>query len=144
MFYKLLAGELPFKSDAARDVARAAIAVFEGRAIPIQRWLPDIDPALAEVIHKALSRDPEGRFSRAAEMAEPLAPWADERSSVVLQRIRKLERESNRPKVPRGGLTPRAPRNPTRPPAVSVERTPRRYTRLRPPVTRCQRPLLRA
>ncbi len=116
-FYKLLAGELPFKSDAARDVARAAIAVFEGRAIPIQRWLPDIDPALAEVIHKALSRDPEGRFSRAAEMAEALAPWADERSSVVLQRIRKLERESNRPKVPRvraDASSPSEPDAPTR------------------------------
>lgn len=43
--------------------------------LPTQTMAPHIDPALAEVIDKALRRDPDARYANAAEFADALTPF---------------------------------------------------------------------
>jgi serine/threonine-protein kinase len=95
VLYRLLSGHLPFKR--TKGLATTALAQFEGRATPIEEYLPDLDPALIAAVHKAFARDPAQRFPSAAAMADALGQWADDRSVAVLHRIRQLERASNRP-----------------------------------------------
>jgi hypothetical protein len=41
-------------------------------------------------VHRALTRDPKDRYASTVEMSEALAPWADERSHVIVNRMRAI------------------------------------------------------
>ena len=69
VLYEALAGRKPFEG--ATPLA-TAMAVRDQDATPLQDIRPDVDPALASVVMRAMSRDPMQRYATAAEMAAAL------------------------------------------------------------------------
>jgi serine/threonine protein kinase len=66
LLYESLTGEKPFEGDSPIAVSLAAM---QGHYVPVLERRPDIDPALAAVIDRALQGEPAHRFVSAAEMA---------------------------------------------------------------------------
>lgn len=76
--YEALTGCKPFVHE---DIAPLARAITEDHPTPISHLLPDVDPALAEVVERAMSRSPLRRFCSAEAM---LATLNDERGRHAL------------------------------------------------------------
>ncbi|AKU96754.1 Serine/threonine protein kinase PrkC, regulator of stationary phase [Labilithrix luteola] len=87
ILYELLTGRTPFFSDSG-EFTEILFKLFTADAPPIKESRPDLDDALAAAVHKALTRDPKDRFATALEMAEAIAPFADDRSGQVVTRMR--------------------------------------------------------
>lgn len=67
--YEMLAGRRPFSGETALAVLRAA---DRAEAPPLAQIAPDVPAALAEVVHRAMARDPRQRPAGAAELAAAL------------------------------------------------------------------------
>jgi serine/threonine protein kinase len=67
--YQLLAGRLPYESGSLTDLARLQESGPPPRLDEIE---PDVPPALAAAVARALHRDPEHRYADAAEMESAL------------------------------------------------------------------------
>jgi len=67
--YEALTGEKPFWQE---DIMPLAHAIVEGRPPPLKELRPDIDPAFADVIERAMSPDPLQRFGSADAMRRAL------------------------------------------------------------------------
>jgi serine/threonine-protein kinase len=87
ILYELLTCCTPYYSESG-ELTEILFKLFTADPTPILQVRPDLPPALAEVIHKCLARDLDTRPSSAAEMAEWLAPFADDRSKLIIDRIR--------------------------------------------------------
>lgn len=92
ILYELLTGETPFFSEDG-EFTEILYKLFTTDPPPIRSKNPDIDEALAAVVHHALARSPADRYATALEMAEALASFADERSARVLGRMRGFKPE---------------------------------------------------
>jgi serine/threonine protein kinase len=68
--YEALTGRRPFPQENLPELARA-IAQDTPPSLTVLR--PDVDPALAAVVERAMARDPQWRFGSAAEMRAALA-----------------------------------------------------------------------
>jgi serine/threonine protein kinase len=66
VLYEALVGRKPFEGDTPIALAHA---IGNSSAAPIKEQLPTVDPALDAVIHRALAKDPGGRFPDATAMA---------------------------------------------------------------------------
>ncbi len=73
VLYRALTGEYVFKGP---TLAAVIVSMSKDEPIPIRELVPEISEALAEVIHKALQRDPERRYQSANELAAALRPFA--------------------------------------------------------------------
>lgn len=102
--YEALTGRKPFSQE---DIMPLALAIIEGRPPPVKELRPDIDPALADVIERAMSPDPLRRFGSADAMrraligekialASPAPAIAHRRSPRVLR----ISRHRSSPAVP--------------------------------------------
>ena len=69
LLYELLTGSQPFTGDSPLAVAAA---IQRGEHRPLGACRPDVDRRLAEVVERAMERDPARRFASAAEMAAAL------------------------------------------------------------------------
>jgi eukaryotic-like serine/threonine-protein kinase len=87
ILYELLTGRTPFASESG-EFTEILFKLFTQEPPPIRSLRSDLSPELAAAVHKALARDPNDRYSTAAEFALALEPFADQRSTRVLQRIR--------------------------------------------------------
>jgi serine/threonine-protein kinase len=87
ILYELLTGHTPFNSESG-EFTEILFKLFTADPPPVKSTRPDLPDPLAAAVHKALARDVDQRFSSALEMAEALAPFASERSSHVLTRMR--------------------------------------------------------
>ena len=67
--YEALTGRRPFPQDNLVALARA---VSEGHPVPLHVLRPDVDPALATVVERAMVRDARARFGSAEEMRAAL------------------------------------------------------------------------
>ena len=78
VLYELLTGVPPHSAHTATDLA---LRVQANEAAPIASPARDVDPVLAEIVHRCLRRDPEERFSSGAEVRNALerlqSPRAD-------------------------------------------------------------------
>jgi serine/threonine-protein kinase len=74
VLYELISGSLPFYADNAFDLLTK---IVNEEAIPLYRVIPDVEPALAEVVVRAMSKHPGERFADAGEMASALSKVAD-------------------------------------------------------------------
>jgi serine/threonine protein kinase len=71
--YEALSGERPFRAASFGELMVAIIA----QPVPsLQSAAPWIEPELAKVVHRALSKDPKERFPTMAAFADALAPFA--------------------------------------------------------------------
>jgi len=70
--YSLLAGDIALDMGAGGDVAATVRAIFEGQVIPLRRRAPEVPERVAEVIERALVKDPTQRWQSAAAMRTAL------------------------------------------------------------------------
>ncbi|MGH2537267.1 MAG: protein kinase domain-containing protein [Candidatus Promineifilaceae bacterium] len=112
LLYELLSNQLPF---AFKSLAEAAAAHARGvLPRPLREARPDLPPALASVVMKALAKDPAGRYASGQDMAEALrsaakALDADQTQIDVLEPTAKTPAEE-RPAV--ASLTIETPGHP--------------------------------
>jgi serine/threonine protein kinase len=71
--YECLTGGPPFKAETLEQVL---FRIMNEDPEPLDRAAPDVPKALGAVIHRALERHPERRFSGALEFANALRPFA--------------------------------------------------------------------
>ena len=87
ILYELLSGRTPFNSESG-EFTEILFKLFTTEPPPLRSIRPDISPELAGAVHKALARDPNDRYSSAADFALGLEPFADARSARVIQRLK--------------------------------------------------------
>jgi serine/threonine-protein kinase len=69
MLYEMMTGALPFTGDSPHQVA---VAQTRNAPRPPRRLRPELDPALEEVILRAMAKDPSQRFRNAQAMRSAL------------------------------------------------------------------------
>ena len=87
ILYELLTCCTPYYSEAG-ELTEILFKLFTQDPRPIRDVRPELPQALADVIHRCLARDLDVRPATAADMAELLAPFADDRSKLTIDRIR--------------------------------------------------------
>src|SRR5450432_1286484 len=87
ILYELLSGRTPYIAESG-EYTEILFKLFTTEPEPLRSLRPEVSEGLAAVVHHALVRDPNMRFSSASEMAEALVPFADERSAQVITRVR--------------------------------------------------------
>lgn len=70
--YSLLAGDTALDLGPRGDIAGTVRAIFEGQIIPLRQRAPDVPQRVAEVIERALQKDPANRWQSAAAMRNAL------------------------------------------------------------------------
>ncbi len=109
ILYELLAGRTPYTSETG-EFTEILFKIFTTEPDPLTSLRPDVPEGLAAVVHRALTRDLGVRFPTAADFAEALAPFADDRSANVVSKLRGARGRSILPAAPAGAMTPsRAP-----------------------------------
>ena len=81
VLYEMLAGGVPFTGE---DPVSVALQHVQGELVPLDRMRPDLPPALCELVHRAMARDPGQRFSSAASMQDALESggWIPRRNTL--------------------------------------------------------------
>ena len=77
IMYEMLTGSLPFRATTAAELARMHL---DDEPIPIVELLPDISPALAEIINKVLSKEPSQRYRTADQLGRVLMNFGNVRA----------------------------------------------------------------
>jgi serine/threonine protein kinase len=72
ILYECLTGGRPFDGDSLDGVFAA---IGDGKAKPPSERRPGIPPALEQVVLRAMSSDPKGRFASLTELAQALRPF---------------------------------------------------------------------
>jgi hypothetical protein len=70
--YSLLAGDTALDLGAHNDIAGTVKAIFEGKIIPLRDRAADVPQKVAEVIERALAKEPADRWQSAAAMRTAL------------------------------------------------------------------------
>jgi len=83
VFYEVVSGHKPF--DAA-SMHAILYQVLEGDPEPLHRWVPEVPGALADIVTKALSKDPGARYPDVGQMREALRVARRDLSADVLER----------------------------------------------------------
>ncbi|WP_340560886.1 serine/threonine-protein kinase [Streptomyces sp. GSL17-111] len=71
MLYELLTGRVPFQ---APEAAGLLYKKLHEQPVPVRELRPETPPALADLVHRLLHKDPHGRPRDAHEVYEELAP----------------------------------------------------------------------
>ncbi|MBV6393677.1 MAG: Serine/threonine-protein kinase PrkC [Anaerolineales bacterium] len=69
VLYEILTGTPPFTASTADELARLHISA---RPLPISEYVPDIPPALEEIVMKILSKEPSSRYRTADQLGRVL------------------------------------------------------------------------
>jgi serine/threonine-protein kinase len=70
--YSLLAGDTALDVGAAGDMAATVRAIFDGQIVPLRQRVPEVPERVAEIIERALAKDPAHRWQSAAAMRTAL------------------------------------------------------------------------
>jgi serine/threonine-protein kinase len=73
--YSLISGQLALDISPRADVTETIKAIFDKPIIPLRHRSPDVPPRIAEVIERALMKDPAQRWATAADMRNALAQY---------------------------------------------------------------------
>ena len=101
ILYELLTGQTPFHSDSG-EFTEILFKIFTQDPPFIGLLRPGLPDDLCTAIHRALARNPDDRYATAYDMAEGIAPFADERSTQVIVRSRAVQQghQSQLPPAP--------------------------------------------
>jgi serine/threonine-protein kinase len=72
--YNLLTGRYPY--DLPSGLQRQIALILQEDPVPLGERRPDLPQALADVVHRALAREPQDRFADARAMRQALLPFA--------------------------------------------------------------------
>ena len=81
IMYEMLTGSLPFHADTAVELAHLHI---EAEPVPIVEMLPDIPPALEQILTKVLSKEPSQRYRTADQLGRVLLNFGNAKSAPAL------------------------------------------------------------
>jgi serine/threonine-protein kinase len=70
--YHVLSGAYPYDFPPGRD---PFLVVLEAPVVPLTRRCPWVPPPLADVLHRALAREPDDRWPTAEALRQPLLPF---------------------------------------------------------------------
>lgn len=95
VMYELLCGELPFRGSSDISTLKR---IARGDYRPVMLAKPDVPKRLADILSRALTRDPAHRYQRAADMAEDFNRYLNEgrrdvSDTVLSAYMRKLFRD---------------------------------------------------
>ena len=76
ILFEVLTGRAPYAGKSAFDVLSRVLVQDPP---PVRELCPEAPPELAAIADRALTRDPDGRYASAAEIAEEIAAWQDGR-----------------------------------------------------------------
>ena len=91
ILYELLTGRTPYTSETG-EFTEILFKIFTTEPEPLDTVRTDLPPGLSAVVHKALTRERDDRYASAADMAEALLPFADERSAQLVKVFRAAAR----------------------------------------------------
>jgi len=74
VMYELLTGAPPFTAASAEELARLHISA---RPLPPREYVPDLPPALEEIILKVLSKEPSARYRTADQLGRVLLKFGE-------------------------------------------------------------------
>ncbi|MBI5537370.1 MAG: serine/threonine protein kinase [Deltaproteobacteria bacterium] len=92
ILYELIAASPPFNG---RMVPEVIAKIAADPPEPIRNFRPDVEPALEQVILRALEKDPANRYASVADFAAALMPFGGPRAQMSLHRI-----TANMPSLP--------------------------------------------
>ncbi|XXY51189.1 serine/threonine-protein kinase [Sorangium sp. So ce269] len=95
ILYQLVSARRPFRGHSLPAICMSIAADTPRR---IHSFLPDVPPALDDVLQRCLDKDVNRRIQTVAELAEGLAPFASPQAMVSLRRI--LGGRSSHPGAP--------------------------------------------
>lgn len=72
VLYEMLTGKRPFHADTPLGMIRA---IQEEDPEPLTQVRPDVDPTLATIVERAMTKDPRRRYDSAVSMREDLEGW---------------------------------------------------------------------
>jgi serine/threonine-protein kinase len=111
VMYKLLTGRTPFAD--LESMGQVIIAIWSMPIPPVQDLAPWVSPELAAVVHKALQKKANERYSSAAEMAEELKKLSRDGTfklrSNHLEPLSEQARSVIAPRLAEAGLMPTEP-----------------------------------
>jgi serine/threonine-protein kinase len=84
VIYEILTGTLPFTAGSAEQLARLHL---EASPIPPSEYVPDIPPALEEIILKVLSKEPSRRYRTADQLGRVLMKFGTQREPDELMTV---------------------------------------------------------
>jgi serine/threonine-protein kinase len=87
ILYEMLSTRTPYTAESG-EYTEILFKIFTTEPEPLRAVRPDLPEALCAVVHRALTRDRDARYGSAQEMADALAPFADDRSAQILTRLR--------------------------------------------------------
>jgi serine/threonine-protein kinase len=80
VLYEMLTGTLPFTGSTVEELVRLHM---EARPIPPSEYIPDLPPALEEIILKVLSKEPSARYRTADQLGRVLLKFGTPRDEPV-------------------------------------------------------------
>ncbi len=86
ILYELIAGHAPFVPDTG-TFSELLVKLITEEPASLEETRRDLPSGFWQVVAKGLAKDPEARFQTAVDMGEALAPFSDERSDYVLQKL---------------------------------------------------------
>jgi len=86
VLYKMVAGRTPFAE--TRSAVSLLYQVAHETPPPPRQFRKDLDENLQAIIHKAISRKPEDRFTNAREFADALEGWLENKSGPKSPAVR--------------------------------------------------------
>jgi len=78
VLYEILTGALPFNAPTSDELARMHL---EDHPIPINEYIPDIPPALEQIVMKVLSKEPSARYRTADQLGRVLLKFGTQRET---------------------------------------------------------------
>ncbi|MFO0567932.1 MAG: serine/threonine-protein kinase [Polyangiaceae bacterium] len=84
VLYVLLSGELPYHADTLGDLL---VAIITSDIPLIQDRAPWVPPEIAEIVHRAMHRDPDTRYRDAGELRDALAKVASSGSRIYAHEL---------------------------------------------------------
>ncbi|HEY4184137.1 MAG TPA: serine/threonine-protein kinase [Polyangia bacterium] len=121
VLHEMLTGRVLFR---AQNNLQRKLELLAERSLPPSAWNPDVPPAVDEIVRRAVERDPDARYSSAADMLVDVENYlASFRSShrAVLRLVRSLSEEPEATDTPEvappvvAGLPQTAVTSPERP-----------------------------
>lgn len=78
VLYEMITGALPFNAPTSQELARLHLEEY---AIPPREYIPDIPPALEEIVLKVLSKEPAARYRTADQLGRVLLRFGTQRET---------------------------------------------------------------
>lgn len=106
ILYELATGQKPFCGD---NITTVIYKIVNEKPTPPRQLLSSIHPGMAQIIDKALSKDPEDRYQNCLELAEDLKHYRNLRADQPFATVPINMPQSNRAEPP-AARSPQAPR----------------------------------